>query len=129
MAGAPIRVLIVEDHEHVLWGLGKLITAEWPRMVLSGSARTVAEARLALRKVRPDVVVLDLFLGEQNALEHLPPQIAAAGAALVVLTGCREPELRRRAMESGACACVLKEAPAEELLFEIARAHRGRRTA
>jgi DNA-binding NarL/FixJ family response regulator len=129
MPDTPIRVLLVEDHEHVLWGLGKLIEAEWPRMALSGRARNVAEARDALRRNDTDVVVLDLFLGDENTLDSLPPDITRCGAAMLVLTGSPDPALRRRAMESGACACVLKEEPAENLLFEIARAHRGRSTA
>jgi two-component system nitrate/nitrite response regulator NarL len=118
----PIRVLLVEDHEHVLWGLGKLIEGEWPRMVVAGTARTASEALDALRARPVDVVVLDVFLGRENSLQHLPAQIAACGAALVVLTGDPDPALHRLALQSGAHAVLLKEGPAEVLLREIERA-------
>lgn len=117
----PIRVLLVEDHDHVLWGLGKLIDGEWPRMKVAGTARSVSQALAALAEGRTDVVVLDLFLGEDNSVDHLPA-LQASGAAILVLTGSRDADIHRRALERGACAVVLKEQPAEVLLREIERA-------
>lgn len=121
----PIRVLLVEDHEHVLWGLSKLIEGEWPRMTVLGTARTPAQAQAALSAETADVVVLDLFLGEENTLDQLD-QIRASGAAIVVLTGSRDVDVHRRAMQGGARAVVLKDQPAELLLREIERAHQSR---
>jgi two-component system, NarL family, nitrate/nitrite response regulator NarL len=124
---APIRVLLVEDHEHVLWGLRKLIEGEWPRMSVVGTARTVLQAFDAIDAERPDVVVLDPLLLEDNTLDYLP-RIQSGGAAIVVLTGWRNPELHRQAVEAGARTVVLKEEPAEVLLREIVRAHEWRRS-
>ena len=123
----PLRVMVIEDHEHVLWGLRKLIFGEWPRLVLSATARDVFEARAALREYPVDVVVLDLFLAGEFALEHLPDAIAASGAALIVLTEARDPKLHQRAFECGALAVVLKDEPAGTLLGHIQRARRGSR--
>ena len=117
----PIRVLLVDDHEHVLWGLRKLIEGENPRMAVTGTARSIAQALAAVDDKRPDVVVLDLFLGRENSLDLLPA-LRASGAALVVLTGARDAEMHRRAMQRGARTVVLKEEPAEVLLNEIERA-------
>ena len=75
----PIRVLLVDDHEHVLWGLSKLIEGETPRMTVTGTARTMAQALAAVDEKRPDVVVLDLFLGRENSLDQLPA-LGASGA-------------------------------------------------
>jgi DNA-binding NarL/FixJ family response regulator len=121
----PIRVLLVEDHEHVLWGLKKLIEGEWPRMKVVAAAKTVAQALAALQEGPADVVVLDLFLGEESSLCQLP-QLAAGGAVIVVLTGSRDTWLHRRAVQAGARTVVLKEEPAEVLLREIARANEWR---
>jgi two-component system nitrate/nitrite response regulator NarL len=123
----PIRLLLVEDHEHVLWGLGKLIDGEWPRLQIVGTARTVAQALAAVAAERPDVVVLDLFLGEDSMLDRLP-SLQASGAAIVVLTGARDPQVHRRALQAGAYSIVLKERPAEVLLHEIERASAWRAT-
>ena len=121
----PIRVLLVEDHEHVLWGLKKLVDGEWPRMKVVGTAKSIPQALAALRKAGTDVVVLDLFLGDENSLDHLP-QFAASGAVIVALTGSRDTWLHRRAMQAGARTVVLKEEPAEVLLREIERANEWR---
>lgn len=121
----PIRVLLVDDHEHVLWGLGKLIEGEGPRMTVAGIARTFTEALAAVRQRRPDVVLLDIYLGEDNSLDHLPELLEAGNAKVLVLTGVRDSALHRRAIASGARAVLLKEEPAEVLLREIERIHGG----
>lgn len=119
----PIRVLLVDDHEHVLWGLGKLIGGEQPRMMVAGTARTVSEAVAAIRERKPDVVLLDVYLGEDNSLDHLDELLCISGIQVLVLTGARDQEVHRRAIEGGARGVVLKGEPAEVLLREIERAH------
>jgi len=122
----PIRVLLVDDHEHVLWGLTKLIDGEWPRMMVIGTAKTVSEASNAMEERRPDVVVLDIYLDGVSSLDHLPRMLQAGHAQVVVLTGVSDLDLHRRAIEFGATAVLLKEAPAEQLLRQIESAHLGR---
>jgi len=122
-AHRPIRVMVIEDHDHVRWGLMKLIVAEWPRMTLTGAVRTVEDAESTLRVRGVDVVVLDLFLEDVNALDRLPRAVSQSGAAFVVLTGSRDHELYRRAFDCGAAAVVLKDEPADVLLRRIERAH------
>jgi two-component system, NarL family, nitrate/nitrite response regulator NarL len=122
----PIKVLLVDDHEHVLWGLGKLIEGEEPRMVVAGTARTVAEALAVIRERKPDVVLLDIFLGEVNSLDYLPQFLDTEGLTVLVLTGAGDAELHRRAVERGASRVITKGAPAEVLLSEIERAYQVR---
>lgn len=126
-ADQPIRVLLVDDHEYVLWGLRKLIDGEWPRMKVAGTGKSVSQLTAALRATKPDVVVLDVYLGNEESLGLLP-RIQEVGAAALVLTGSRNQEIHRRALDSGACSVVLKEEPAEVLLHEIERAHEWRLT-
>lgn len=119
----PIRILLVDDSEHVLWGLGKLIDAERDRMLVVGKARTVAEALAAVREHRPDVVLLDIYLDDDNSLDYLPEMLEGSRAQVLVLTGARDPELYRRAIRLGARAVVRKEQPAQVLLDAIVDAH------
>ena len=119
----PIRVLLVEDHDHVLWGLCKLVEGEWPRMVVAGTARTLSQALSALRESRSDVVVMDLFLGGEDSVSRLADLRALGGAEILILTQVRDPEHHRRALSAGARAIVHKEEPAAVLLREIERAH------
>jgi DNA-binding NarL/FixJ family response regulator len=119
----PIRILLVDDSEHVLWGLGKLIDAERPTMVVVGKARTVTEALGALRECRPDVVLLDIFLAGDNSLDYLADMLSSTAAKVLVLTGAADADLHRRAVSLGARAVVLKEQPGQVLLDEILRVH------
>jgi two-component system, NarL family, nitrate/nitrite response regulator NarL len=119
----PIRILLVDDSEHVLWGLGKLIDAERPTMMVVGRARTVTEAFGALRECRPDVVLLDIFLAGDNSLDYLPDMLSSTAAKVLVLTGAADVDLHRRAVQLGARAVVRKEQPAQVLLDTIAQIH------
>jgi CheY-like chemotaxis protein len=117
----PLKVLLVDDHEHVLWGLGKLLEGEWPRMIVVATARTMSDAIAAVHRHAPAVVVLDIVLGTEISIEHIPDLIVN-GPQVLILTGRRDPELHRRALAAGACAIVLKDEPAEMLLREIEKA-------
>ena len=118
----PIRVLVVHDHNHVLWGLTKLIEGEWPRMEVAAAARSVGELITTLKTKRVDIVILDLCVAGKATLPVLP-SIQEVGAAAVVLTGSRSEFVHRRALDSGARSVVLKEEPADVLLHEIERVH------
>ena len=121
----PIRVLLVDDHEHVLWGLTKLIDGEWPRMMVIGASRNMAHASMLMEARRPDVVVLDICIGGASTVDQLPRLLQAGHAHIVVLTGVSDIDVHQRAIELGASAVLLKEAPAEQLLRQIERAHLG----
>jgi len=123
--GEPIRVLLVDDHEHVLWGLGKLIDGEWPRMMVIGTAKSMLQAAGLMRERKPDVVLLDVYLGADYTLDRLPELLGIAPAKVLVLTDAADNELQERAVRGGARGVVRKEAPAEILLSEIERVHRA----
>ena len=122
----PIKVLLVDDHEHVLWGLQKLIEGEWPRMMVAGTARNMAQALAGVRDKKPDVVVLDIQLGKVNALDHMSELISSNGPQVVILTAMDKRDLHGRAIRSGARSIVMKQEPAEILLREIERANESR---
>jgi DNA-binding NarL/FixJ family response regulator len=118
----PIGVLLVDDEDYVLWGLAQLIDGERPRMLVTGVARSIPEALDVIGKCDPSVVVLDVFLGGESSLEHLPQLRAAGGVPVVVLTGADDDRIHRTALERGAWGVVLKDQPAEVLLRSIERA-------
>jgi DNA-binding NarL/FixJ family response regulator len=117
----PIRVLLVDDSEHVLWGMGKVIDAERPHMRVVGKARCCAEALASLRTQRPDVVLLDINLADENGLDCLPRLLDGTRVQVLVLTSARDPELHARALQLGASAVIRKEMPARVVLDAIAR--------
>jgi two-component system, NarL family, nitrate/nitrite response regulator NarL len=121
----PIRVLLVDDHRTVLWGLEKLIKGEEPNMQVAGTASTRHEALNTARLLNPDIILLDLDLNRESSLDFLPDLVQQAQAKVVVLTGMRGEEYRMRAMMQGASGVVRKEESAETILQAIERVYHG----
>lgn len=121
----PIRVLLVDDHRTVLWALEKLIESEKPRMEVVGSATNCTEALNLADKVSPDVIVLDIELGEENGLDAIPGLIAKSKAKVLVLTGLRDQSIHDKAVLAGARGIVQAEEPAETILTAIEKIHEG----
>ena len=64
----PIRVLIVDDHEVVHWGL-RIVLERLPWIERSFSARSAAEALARTRRHEIDVALVDLFVGAESGPE------------------------------------------------------------
>jgi two-component system, NarL family, nitrate/nitrite response regulator NarL len=123
---STISVLIVEDHGVVLWGLKNLIDGEAPEMQVVGSASNRLDAVAAARQTNPDVVLLDLTLGDESGLDFLPQlRDAAGGGRVLVLTGLRDAEKHRAALRRGASGVVCKDEPAEVVLKAVRKVHEG----
>ena len=121
----PIRVLLVDDHKALLWGLVKLIEGERPRMEVAGTATSCAEALLSASREQPDVILLDIDLGGDSSLDLLPEMLKETKAQVLILTGIRDAEAHDQAIRNGARGVVLKEEPAEVILKAIEKVHEG----
>ena len=120
-----IKVLIVDDHAVVRAGLRMLIDQD-PDMEVTGLAGNRSEALAAATSEQPNIIILDIVLGDDDGLSFLPELRAVAGnARVLVLTGLRSPESQRRAMRAGAMGIVLKEHAAEVLIKAIKKVHQG----
>ncbi|MDE2254288.1 MAG: response regulator transcription factor [Betaproteobacteria bacterium] len=121
----PIRILLVDDHKCMLWGLDRLIASEHPRMQIVGKAGNRQEIFQALDAVEPDLILLDLDLNGESALDFLGDIQRRTPARVLVLTGLRDPQVHQRAILGGARGVVLKDVPAETILLAIQRVHAG----
>jgi two-component system, NarL family, nitrate/nitrite response regulator NarL len=121
----PIRVLLVDDHRTMLWGLEKLIDGEMPRMQVVGKATSGAAAIEIAAETLPDVAVLDLDLGGENGAELIPRLVNGRGTRVLIHTGMRDSKLHETSILRGACGLVLKQEPAETLLKAIEKVHQG----
>lgn len=120
-----IRVMLVDDHRSVLWGLEKLIDGERPKMEVIAKATSCASAVAEAKEANPDVVVLDLDLAGEDGAEIIPQLISSQETRVLVLTGVRDAKTREASILRGACGIVHKEEPAETLLKAIEKVHEG----
>jgi two-component system, NarL family, response regulator LiaR len=124
----PIRVLLVDDHAMVRRGLAAFLKA-YPDLALCGEAESGEEAVRLCAEFSPDVVLMDLMLGEQDGasatrlIRQDCPEVQ-----VIALTSFREDTLVQRALQAGAISYLLKNVSADELAAAIRAAHAGQST-
>jgi len=125
MTERPITIMIVDDHVVIRSGLRMLIEHDQHmRVVAMAGNQTEALERAATET--PDVIILDLLLGDEDALSSLPELCEASPKSRVlVLTGVQNPDSHRRAIRRGAMGIVLKEHAADQLLKAIKKVYAG----
>jgi len=113
------RVLIVEDHCLIAQGL-ELALGREGMDVLSGDSGSAEAILEAARTHRPDVVLLDLNLGESvgDGLVLIEP-LRALGGAVIVVTAVTDRAHLGACVEAGATAVVSKSQPFEHVLRTI----------
>jgi two-component system nitrate/nitrite response regulator NarL len=123
--GGQIRVLLVDRHRLVLWGLQQLIDGKRPAMEVVGTATDVATAIDRAAKMLPDVVVLDSELVREDAPVEVSALVNGRAARVLLLSSTRDSALYEAAILCGACGVVHKDEPPETLVKAIAKVHEG----
>jgi DNA-binding NarL/FixJ family response regulator len=127
MTDGPARVVIVDDHAIIRSGLRTMLEHAGAVQVV-GEAGTAAAAMAVVAETRPDVVLLDLKLGDdEQAGLAVCRKLTAAGKDLrvLVLTTFLNERLVVDALRAGAKGYVLKDVDADELLRGIAAVRAG----
>jgi len=126
--GAPIRIMLVDDHEVIRQGLKSMLGLFEGRFEVVAEAATVDEALIRVGKTKPDVVITDLHFDN--------PEIASGqlgdGIDLITILKSEQPTVHSilmtmtyldhflvRAYEAGASAFLFKHAPASEVARAI----------
>lgn len=120
------RIYLVDDHAIVRDGLRAMLEAAGYAVIGESADPTVALAEL--RTLQPDLLLLDLSLGERSGFELL----AELGrrkvvCRCIVLSMSAQPRHVAEAMRMGAWGYVLKGAARAELLAAIANVMAGRK--
>jgi DNA-binding NarL/FixJ family response regulator len=117
----PLRILVVDDHAVVRRGVRSLLESQEGWQVC-GEATTGRDAVEQSRKLRPDVVVMDLSLPELNGLEATRQILKdAPETEVLVLTMHHSEQLARDVLQAGARGYVLKSDADENLITAVDR--------
>jgi len=118
-SGTAPHIVYVEDEADLLYIMSKRL--EWEGFEVEG-ATNKAEALAALRRRKPDVLLLDLMLPDGSGLEVLSSvrsQLATQDLPVIVFTGLGHTEAVMEGFCSGANAYITKPVQAEKLLQAI----------
>ena len=115
----PMSILIADDHEVVRRGIRALLEVR-PEWKICGEAATGREAAEKTKKLRPDLVLLDLSMPEIDGLEAIQKILAARpGTKILVLTMNDSGEMASRVLAAGASGLVLKSDAARDLVRSV----------
>jgi DNA-binding SARP family transcriptional activator/ActR/RegA family two-component response regulator len=119
------RVLIVDGHTTFSDLLAGALDLE-PDLKSVGAAKTVESATTMFRDLRPDVVLVDLYLADGSGLEAAERILSEAPKArIVMLTGSPSQEALRKAASMGICGFLPKDGSLGALLDTLRHAHPG----
>ncbi|WP_306392977.1 response regulator [Telluria beijingensis] len=120
-----IRILLVDDHKTMLWGLERLIQAEGDAFELVGSASDGIQATALCAEFKPDIVLLDLDLKGSSSIDFLPALVENGCTRVVILSANRDQATLAAAVKAGARGVVSKEAPTDDVLMAVKKVHGG----
>src|SRR5437016_1707331 len=116
-----IRVLLVDDHAVVRFGIGQLINRERD-LVVCGEEEDAANALSAIARLKPDLVIADISLKDSSGLE-LMRNIKAqyAGLPVLVVSAHDESIYAEIAFRAGALGYLMKEEALGKIVTAIRR--------
>jgi len=119
------RILVVDDHPTFRRGLAAAI-AEQADLVVCGEAEDAQKALEAMRRLKPDIAIIDISLPGTNGIE-LIKQMAAEqpGLAFLVLSMHDETYFALRALRAGARGYVMKAEAPSEILAALRKIRNG----
>ncbi|RAY10943.1 DNA-binding response regulator [Actinomadura craniellae] len=124
--GAPVRVVLVDDHEMILAGLQAMLAGFAGRVRVVGQAGTAAEATRLVSALRPDVVLLDVRLGPESGLDLCRSITGpAVNCRVVFLSVYDDEQYVFEALRAGASGYLLKRVDGPELVRRLEEVAQG----
>jgi DNA-binding NarL/FixJ family response regulator len=121
-----ITILLAEDHTIVREGFRKMLEFEDDLEVV-GEAQEGRQAVALAKKLRPDVVLMDIAMPLLNGLEATRQVLKALpGTKVVILSAHNDDAYVQNATESGAVGFLLKQTSAHEVCQAIREAEKGK---
>lgn len=124
---SELEILIADDHELVRRGIRAVLKRE-RRWRIVGEAVDGLEAVETTKRLKPDVVILDISMPKVDGLEATRRiREAAPRTEILILTMHESDQIVRRVLEAGARGYVLKSDLARQLVAAVKAVSRRKR--
>jgi DNA-binding NarL/FixJ family response regulator len=120
------KVLIVDDHEIVREGIRRLLSSSRPDWEICGEATNGKQAIDAVKRLKPDVVILDITMPGMSGLEAAPHIVKLnLGCRILIFTMHDSERLSAEIRSAGAHGYVQKSQAARDLVIAVERLMQG----
>ena len=118
MTEEKIKLLIADDHAILRQGLRRILEAE-PDMSVIGEAATGVDAVKRAKQLKPDVVLMDISMPEQDGIESMRQIMKAVPSRVLILTVHLEHQVISEAVSAGAAGYLAKDTLDQELVAAV----------
>lgn len=118
MTEEKIKLLIADDHAILRQGLRRILEAE-PDMSVIGEAATGTDAVKRARQLKPDVVIMDISMPEQDGIESMRQIVKTLSSRVLILTVHTEHHVISEAVSAGAAGYLAKDSLDHELVSAV----------
>ena len=121
------RIFLVDDHPVLRKGLARLIDSK-PGFIVCGEASTAVDAMVAIREVKPDLVVVDIGLPGASGIE-LTKTIRSefSNLPILILSMHEEALYATRALRAGAMGYIVKQDAIDNIATALQETLNGKR--
>jgi two-component system, NarL family, response regulator DevR len=122
----PVRLLVADDHEMVRAGLRTILESD-TRIRVVGEAGTPKDAVYQAALLRPDIVLLDVRMGQGSGIDACREILGRnLGSKVIMLTSFADEDAVYDSIMAGAAGYLLKEINKAGLIDAVLAVHEGR---
>ena len=120
-----IEVFLIDDHPFVIQGLKSYLETH-EQVEIVGTAKKGIEGKEQIKKLKPQVAVVDLRLSDISGIE-ITREIKESDLSVevIILSSFSEEQEVIEAIDAGALSYLMKDSPPEKLAEAILAAGRG----
>ena len=119
-----IKVQLIDPHQITLWGMTQLLALN-SRIEVCGTSSNRVEALKLAATNKPDVIILEPDLYEENGIDLISDLLKITKAKIIIYTGSNNSKILDQAVVKGARGVINKTESTDNLLKAIEKIYEG----